>query len=178
MIEQDREGPIISLVAAVALNGVIGAGGGLAWRISDDLKWFKRRTLGKPVIMGRKTFDSIGKPLPDRENIVISRQAAAPSAGLRWVDSIDASIAAATVAAKSLNSPELCVIGGADVYAQFLAHADRIYFTKVNAVVAGDVSFPAINPSDWRKIRVGEATKSEKNEHSCEFFIMDRMSYS
>lgn len=175
MIEPDKEGPLISLVVAVAANGVIGVDGGLAWRISDDLKWFKRMTLGKPIIMGRKTFDSIGKPLPGRDNIVVTRNSSFGPEGVLTASSLDEAEALAQTSAAALDATEICIIGGAAIYEQTLPIADRIYFTKVNAVVAGDVHFPSLKQENWRKIRVGEAEKSEKNEHSCGFFILDRV---
>lgn len=181
MISPDKEGPLLTLVVAVALNGVIGKDGGLAWRISDDLKWFKRVTMGKPIVMGRKTYDSIGRPLPGRENIVISRGQYDQTPGgdvavgaVKYFSSIDAGLAAAGQCAALSGATETCVIGGGAIYKELLPRADRIYFTKVNANVEGDVSFPAIDSSQWRIIKVGGAEKSEKNEYSCEFFIMDR----
>jgi len=175
MITVDKDGPLMTLVAAVAENGVIGVDGGLAWRISDDLKWFKRVTLGKPIIMGRKTFDSIGKPLPGRDNIVVSRREGFAPDGTIGAASLDEAEALGRASAAALDATEICIIGGATIYEQTLPDVDRIYFTKVNAVVAGDVHFPALESGNWRKIRVGAAEKSDKNEHSCEFFILDRV---
>ncbi len=175
MITADKEGPFLAIVVAVAENGVIGANGGLAWKISDDLKWFKRITLGKPVIMGRKTFDSIGKPLPDRDNIIVSRQTGYDPEGAFAAPDLHAAEAIARTSAAALDSLEMCVIGGGAIYEQVLPEADRIYFTKVNAIVDGDVFFPEFDPGDWRKVRVGGAEKSAKNDHSCEFLILDRV---
>lgn len=163
----------LALIVAVARNGVIGRGGGLAWRISDDLKWFKSVTTGKPVIMGRRTFDSIGKPLPDRLNIVISRTMA-PREGVEVASSIEDALRRAADAASALDAAEIFIIGGAEIYARTLPLADRIYLTAVDADVAGDVRFPAIEPKDWTRRLVGRAEKSPRNDHACEFFILDR----
>lgn len=163
----------LALIVAVARNGVIGRGGGLAWKISDDLKWFKSVTTGKPVIMGRRTFDSIGKPLPDRLNIVISRTMA-PREGVEVASSIEDALRRAADAASALDAAEIFIIGGAEIYARTLPLADRIYLTAVDADVAGDVRFPAIEPKDWTCRLVGRAEKSPRNDHACEFFILDR----
>ena len=176
MIDADKTGPFKTIVVAAALNGVIGKGGDLAWKISDDLKWFKKVTIGKPIIMGRKTFESIGRPLPDRVNIVISRQAGFVAEGCRVMASLEDALAEAESAASANGSLEICIIGGAEIYRQTLPEVDRIYFTKVLAKVDGDVNFPSIDPESFRKVRVGAAAKNVKNEHSCEFFILDRCS--
>ena len=164
----------ISLVAAVAENGVIGAGGRLAWRISDDLKWFKKVTMGKPLVMGRKTFDSIGKPLPGRDNIVVTGNPDFAVDGVLRAGDIDGALALAEDCAAKRGAAEICVIGGGEIYAQILDHADRIYLTRVRAVVEGDAFFPTFDPAEWTEIRDSACEKSPKNQHSCEFFILDR----
>ena len=163
---------MISIVVAMGRNNVIGRDGDLPWRISDDLKWFRKVTLGKPIIMGRKTFDSIGKPLPGRRNIVISRNAAFHACGIE----VSASIEDALALASSGGEDEVCIIGGAAIYRETLEFARRIYLTLVDAAPDGDAYFPTLDWSDWRKSSVGAAEKSAKNEHSCEFFILDRLS--
>ncbi|MEZ5895591.1 MAG: dihydrofolate reductase [Parvularculaceae bacterium] len=163
----------IALVVAVAQNGVIGRDGGLAWKISDDLKWFKKVTTGKPIIMGRRTFESIGKALPKRVNIVVSRSLEHRE-DIVIARTLDEAISLGAQAASHLDTDEICIIGGADIYAQTLEHAGRMYLTEVKAEVDGDVYFPPFDPGDWTRTRVGEVTKSEKNEYSCEFFILDR----
>ncbi|MDZ7627895.1 MAG: dihydrofolate reductase [Parvularculaceae bacterium] len=164
----------IAIVVAAARNGVIGRDGGLAWKISDDLKRFREITLGKPVLMGRKTYESIGKPLPDRINIVISRSPA-PIAGVKVVASIEEGLRLAAEAAVHLDAEEICVIGGAEIYAQTLALASRLYWTEVEADVAGDVRFPAFDPADWSKNATGRVERSSRNEHSAAFFVLDRL---
>ena len=163
----------LSLIVAVARNGVIGREGALAWKISDDLKRFKEVTTGHPVIMGRKTFDSIGKPLPNRINIVVSRKMKDRD-GVIVARSISDAIEAAKSAAADLEVGEIFVIGGADLYEKTLPAADRIYLTEVDAVVDGDVRFPTLDEAQWDKRPAGRAEKSDRNEHACDYFILDR----
>lgn len=166
----------VALVAAVAKNGVIGAGGGLAWRISDDLKWFKKVTMAKPVVMGRKTFESIGKPLPGRDNIVVTRAAEFSAPGAIIACGIDDALKIAAACAAKRATDEICVIGGGEIYAQTVDRANRIYLTRVDAVVEGDAFFPAIDSRQWRERRESSCEKSERNEHACEFVILERRS--
>lgn len=167
----------ISLVVAVAQNGVIGRDGGLAWKISDDLKRFKKLTIGHPVIMGRKTFESIGKPLPGRTNIVISRSMSNAD-GVIVARSVDEAMAAAQEAAHRGGVDEAFVIGGAEIYRLMLGRADRIHLTEVEASINGDVFMPQIDSTQWDRRLVGRADQSEKNEFNCNFFILDRVGAS
>lgn len=137
--------PSVALVVAMAENAVIGRGGALPWHLPDDLKYFKVVTFGKPVLMGRRTFESIGKPLPGRRNLVLTRDQSAASPGVEYVSSVGQARAMAAGAA------ELCVIGGAEVFALALPLATRIYLTRVLAVVPGDVYFPLRDFSGWRE---------------------------
>jgi dihydrofolate reductase len=136
----------VVLIAAVARNGVIGAGNALPWHLPADLKHFKALTLGHPVLMGRKTFESIGRPLPGRPNIVVSRDPAFVAAGV----TVAASVPAALLRATALGTP-VFVIGGAQIYAQCLTLADRIYLTRVDIEVAGDAFFPSLDDHEWRE---------------------------
>ena len=137
---------IISLVVAASRNGVIGRDGGLPWHISSDLKLFKQITFGKPVIMGRKTWDSLPrKPLPGRRNIVISRKADFPVEGADTARTVSEALALA----KSNNPPEVTVIGGGEIYRLFWPLADQIYLTEVDLEVEGDTLFPMLNPAEW-----------------------------
>ena len=137
---------IISLVVAASRNGVIGQGGGLPWHISSDLKLFKQITLGKPVIMGRKTWDSLPrKPLPGRRNIVISRKADFPVQGAETAHNVDEALALA----KTDHPAEIAVIGGGEIYRLFWPLADQIYLTEVDLEVEGDTLFPKLNPAEW-----------------------------
>jgi len=164
----------IALVVAIARNGVIGAGGDLVWRISDDLKWFKKTTLGKPIVMGRKTYESIGRPLPGRDNIVISRQPDFAPEGVIVARTVDEALQLAREWARASEADEICVIGGGEIYAQTLPLADRLYLTRVDAEPEGDVFFPDLDIGDWAVHRESVAEKNERNEHACEFFILDR----
>jgi dihydrofolate reductase len=138
---------MISLVYAQSRNGMIGRDGGLPWHISSDLKRFKALTMGKPVIMGRKTWDSLPrKPLPGRVNIVITRQNGFLAGGAVVVQTPGDALTAAG------DEPEICVIGGAEVYRQFLPLADRIYLTEVDLDVAGDAQAPVLDPAQWREV--------------------------
>ena len=164
----------IALVAAVARNGVIGGDGALPWRISDDLKWFKKHTVGKPLLMGRKTFHSIGKPLPGRDNIVLTRDPSFSASGVFVARTLRGGIALASACAEARGAEEICVIGGGDIYAQTIARADRIYLSRVAAEPDGDAFFPTLKPAEWRETKAGECAQSDKNEYACEFFILDR----
>lgn len=165
----------IALVAAVAENGVIGSAGALPWRISDDLKWFKRATTGKPVIMGRKTYESIGEPLPGRDNIVVTRDENFQPEGVIIARNLETALARAHDCADARGVEEVCVIGGGEIYAQTIDAATRIYLTRVKAHVAGESSFPALKAAEWRETAAGECLKSERNQYACEFVILDRV---
>src|SRR4051812_44860274 len=132
----------ISLVVAVARNGVIGANGGLPWRVRADLKRFRRITLGNPVIMGRATFESIGRALDGRDNIVMSRSATATPPGVTIARDAAEALAVANADGAACSAAEICVIGGAAVFREFLPIADRLHWTEVDAEPDGDVSFP------------------------------------
>jgi len=159
---------MISLIVAVSRNNVIGKGGVLPWRLSDDLRHFKATTLGKPVIMGRKTWESIGKPLPGRQNIVISRQRDFVAKGCEVAATADAAITLAG------DAQEIMVIGGTQVYAMFLPRADRLYVTRVHAVVEGDAFFPAIDDGEWTLLTDELHWSDEKNDHAFSFRIYER----
>ena len=173
----------IAIVVAMTEDRVIGRDGDLPWRIRDDLKWFKKVTMGKPVIMGRKTFDSIGKALPGRLNIVVSRSSASTlEAGAGYSDEnvavvgdLAAAFASAAAYAEANGVEEICVIGGGTIYQAVLERAERIYLTKVDADVAGDAYFPRLDLAAWRGERVGQVEKGPHNDHGCQFFILDRI---
>ena len=159
---------MLSLIAAMAHNSVIGLNNQLPWRLPADLKHFKAVTLGKPVIMGRKTYESIGKPLPGRINIVVTRDASYTAEGVVIVHSL------AEALAKSKAAPEAMVIGGAQLYAEALPHAQRMYLTLIDAEFAGDAFFPAYDPRDWRETAREEHAPDEINPHSYRFIILER----
>lgn len=140
----------IRIVAAVAENGVIGSNGAMPWRLASDMRRFRAVTMGKPVVMGRKTFESIGRPLPGRHNIVITRDPTFAAAGIEVVLSVEAGLEAAKKAAKSAHAEEIAVIGGAEIYRQLLPLADVIHLTRVELDVSGDAHFPLPDPEQWK----------------------------
>ncbi len=142
--------PIICLIVAAAENGVIGLQGKMPWHLPAELKYFRARTIGKPVIMGRKTFQSIGKALPGRDNIVVTRDVGFTAAGAEVVASLRAAILRARNIAARTGALEIMVIGGGEVYAQALPLADRVYFTRVALRPEGDATFPELIPEMWR----------------------------
>ncbi len=149
--------PLISLIVARARGGVIGRDGGLPWHLPADLKHFKALTMGKPIVMGRKTYQSIGRPLPGRDNIVISRDPDFTAPGCRLVGSLGAALEAAGQA------PEIMIIGGARIYALALPLAHRIYLTDIEIEVEGDAHFPPIELDEWRESnRVAFPAKDDK----------------
>ena len=158
---------MISLIAALAADRVIGMEGVMPWNLPADLAWFKRNTLNKPVIMGRLTFESIGRPLPGRLNIVVSRQPGATE-GVTWVTSLDEAIKAAG------DVPEIMVIGGGRIYEQMLKRADRLYLTHIDAEVEGDTQFPDYEPDEWQSTFSEFHDADEQNSHSYCFEILDR----
>ena len=142
----------IVLVAAVAENGVIGASGGMPWRLKSDLARLKALTIGKPVVMGRKTFVSIGRPLPRRTNIVVTRDATFRADGVVVTRSFTDAKAIATGDALRRFATEIAVIGGAEIYAQWMDSADRLEITEVHARPDGDTHFPAIDKAAWEEV--------------------------
>ncbi|MEZ5893386.1 MAG: dihydrofolate reductase [Parvularculaceae bacterium] len=166
--------PRIAIVVAVAKNGVIGAHGGLAWRISDDLKWFKSVTMGKPVVMGRKTFESVGKPLPGRDNIILTRAPEFRAEGVFIARAPGEALKLAKACAAANGADEICIIGGADVYRQTLPKTERIYLSRIDATVDGDAYFPALDSADWRESPAGGCAAGPRNDYACEFVILDR----
>ena len=158
---------IISLIAALATDRVIGMENAMPWHLPGDLAWFKRNTLNKPVIMGRKTFESIGRPLPGRLNIVISSKPGEHE-GVTWVTSVDAALAAAA------GVEEVMVMGGGRVYEQFLPKANRLYLTHIDAEVEGDTHFPDYEPDDWESTFSEFHDADEQNSHGYCFEVLDR----
>lgn len=159
--------PIV-LVVAVADNGVIGRAGKLPWHLPDDLKFFKAVTMGKPLLMGRRTFESIGRPLPGRRNLVLTRGASAFPAGVEVVASLDAALALLP------ETPELCVIGGAALFEQTLPLARRLYLTEVHAAMAGDVQFPHWNRAEWLEIARREHPVDDRHLYAMSFVTLER----
>ncbi len=142
--------PTLALIAAVARNGVIGADNALPWRLPSDLRHFKALTLGKPVIMGRRTFESIGRPLPGRAVVVVSSRADPPAAGVDLVRSVEEAVRRAASRGQALGATQTMVAGGGMIYRALIGQAQRLYLTEVDAAPPGDTVFPPIDPALWR----------------------------
>jgi dihydrofolate reductase len=142
----------LAIIVAAARNGVIGNNNQLPWHLPQDLKYFKSVTLGKPVIMGRKTYESIGRPLPGRTNIVVTRSADWKVDGVVVVNSLEQALAAArsALAASATSVTEAMIIGGAEIYRSALPLVDRIYLTRVEVDIEGDAFFPALSDTEWQ----------------------------
>ncbi|MEA1063554.1 type 3 dihydrofolate reductase [Apirhabdus apintestini] len=158
---------MISLIAAMAAGNVIGMDNTMPWSLPADLAWFKRNTLHKPVIMGRLTWESIGRPLPGRRNIVLSRHPGEDERVI-WVKSPDEAIAACE------NAEEIMVIGGGNIYRQFLPLAQRIYLTHIDAEIEGDTHFPDYQPDAWQSVFSEFHEPDENNSHGYCFEILER----
>ena len=153
----------IAMIAAMGENGVIGAAGEIPWRLPTDFAHFKRTTLGKPLIMGRKTFESIGKPLPGRTNIVVTRQQDYQPDGVVVVDSLAAALEEAQAIAAADGGGEVMIGGGGEIYREAMPLAERLYVTHVAAAPTGDAYFPAIDPSIWEVESVMELARTERD---------------
>ena len=159
---------LVSIVVAADEQGGIGRDGGLPWHLPEDLKRFKALTMGKPMVMGRKTWDSIGRPLPGRRSLVVSRQPGFTAPGAEVFGSLAAALAA------TASAPETCVIGGAEIYAQALPFADLIHLTRVHASGGADTFFPAFDPADWEEIAREERAPDERHAQACSFLTLRR----
>lgn len=159
----------IAFVVARDRGGVIGKGGALPWRLPDDLKHVRALTVGKPLIMGRRTYESIGRPLPDRTNIVLTRDPAFHADGVRIARTPEEALAIAG------DAPETIVFGGADVFRHFLPLADRIYLTEVDAEVGGDTFFPALDPKEWRELETEDHAADAKHPYPFRFVTLERV---
>ena len=162
------------LVVAMAENGVIGAAGAMPWHIPSDLKRFKALTVGKPVIMGRKTWEAIGRPLVDRDNIVVTRQAGFSPQGAIIAGDIDHALIMAQALAEGRGCREIAVIGGGEIYAQTIGKASRIAMTIVHGQIAGDNAFPEADPSLWQEVSREACPRGEKDSHATSFVVMER----
>ena len=160
----------IVLVAAVARNGVIGADNRLLWRLKNDLKHFRALTLGHPVIMGRKTFDSIGKPLPGRSTIVVSRTFVADHPAVVVARSFDEALALGRAAAADMNVSAIMVAGGGEVYAALIDRADRLEITEVDLAPEGDAHFPPIDGARWKE-SARQAHKAGPDDEAAHAFV-------
>ena len=162
---------IISLVVAAATNNAIGKEGQLPWSLPNDLKHFKNVTWGMPVIMGRKTFDSLGKPLTGRKNIVITRQASWSAEGVIAVKNMDDAL----FLVKETDAKEAMVIGGGEIFKMIFDKANRIYLTRVEAEPEADAYFPVIYPNQWKLVSQKDYEADEKNAYNYSFQIWERI---
>ena len=159
----------IALVAAMANHNVIGLNNQMPWHMPADLAHFKQVTLGKPVIMGRKTYDSIGRLLPGRRNIIISRQPAPAQLAADWVNSIEEALALVA------EQPEVMIIGGAELYKQMLPRADRLYLTHIDLDSEGDAYFPDYqSDANWQQISSESVAADDKNPHSYRLVLLGK----
>lgn len=161
---------IISIIVAASENNVIGINNQLPWNLPNDLKYFKNTTWGLPVIMGRKTFDSVGKPLKGRQNIIITRQKDYAPEGVEVVSSIDAAIEAA----KAYDVNEIFITGGTEIFIQSFPKVDRIYLTRVHATVNGDAFFPEISENEWKLVKADRHEVDEKHVYAYTFEVWER----
>ncbi|MGX5817327.1 dihydrofolate reductase [Chitinophaga lutea] len=166
---QTPQTPLISIIVAVSENNVIGIGNKLPWHLPADLQFFKNTTWGFPVIMGRKTFESMGKPLKGRHNIVITRQADYHHEGITVVPSIDAAIATA----EKDDTKEIFITGGTEIFLQSLPKVNRIYRTRIHAPIEGDAHFPDLN-EEWTLISSDPHQADEKNTYAYTFETWER----
>ncbi|HYW02404.1 MAG TPA: type 3 dihydrofolate reductase [Gammaproteobacteria bacterium] len=162
----------IALIVAMDRRRGIGRDGRLPWRLPADLAWFRRVTMGKPVIMGRRTFESIGRPLPGRENIVLSRDPDYAAEGVKTAPDVAAALALAG------DAEEVMILGGARVYAALLERADRIYLTEVHGDFDADVRFPELDPARWEEIRRIEQPADERNPYAMSFVVLERVRWT
>lgn len=161
--------PRISIIVATDRNGLIGKGNQLPWRLPADLKRFKQVTMGKSIVMGRKTHQSIGRPLPGRSNIVVTRDPEYRAEGCTVVTSLNEALSAAG------EVEEVMIIGGATLYEQALPQTDRIYLTQVHAELEGDTWFPELHKADWTVVEVSDHKNDDKNPFAYTFQILDRV---
>lgn len=164
----------VALMVAAAENGVIGRNNALPWHLPGDLQYFKRTTMGKPIIMGRKTYDSVGKPLPGRTNIIITRNPDFRAEGTRVVSSLDEALSLAEDIALIDGVDEVVVVGGAEIYRLALPRASRIYITEVHAAVEGDAVFPEVDWSEWVESSRERFAAVQPNPYDYSFVVYDR----
>ncbi len=164
----------VAMIAAVAANGVIGRDNTLPWHLPGDLQFFKTTTLGKPIVMGRRTFESIGRPLPGRLNIVVTRDPEWRAKGVEVAPDSDTALQRALDVAAQEGVDEVMVIGGAGLYAALLPRAQRLYLTRVHAEVAGDTYFPPVDWSQWQELSREDCSAGGGNPFDYSFVVYQR----
>jgi dihydrofolate reductase len=168
------DAPRLVLVAAVARNGVIGGSQRLPWRLSSDLKRFKALTWGKPLVMGRKTYLTIGRTLPGRETIVVTRDPDFAAPGVLIAHDLKAALALAAERARAMGAKEIVVAGGGEIYAQTIARAERLYITEVALDAKGETRFPPIDPGQWREVSRENGERGPRDEADFAFVEYER----
>lgn len=163
-----------SMIVAMSENRVIGINNKLPWYLPNDLKYFKQVTMGKPIVMGRKTFESIGKPLPGRANIIITRNKDWAAEGVKVSHSLEQAFELAQAVGEIDGKDELMIIGGDQIYKSCLACVDRIYLTQVHAHVEGDAWFPDVDWSQWQEIGREDFSAEGPNPYDYSFIVFDR----
>lgn len=164
----------IAMIAAVAENGVIGDGQTIPWRIPSDMAYFKQSTLGKPIIMGRKQYETVGRPLPGRTNIVVTRQQGFKAEGMLVYADVQAALQHAQEIAQAGGAEEVMIIGGGEIYRQFLPLANRLYISHVDLAPRGDVHFPLISETDWTVVDLPEVQPHPKDEATYRVKVYER----
>jgi dihydrofolate reductase len=167
--------PPLVLVVAVGRNGVIGGEGQLPWRLPSDLKRFKAVTMGKPLLMGRKTYEAIGRPLPGRETIVLTRDPVFSAPGIHVAHTLEEGLRRADACAREMGAKEIIVAGGGELYRQTLPIAARLDVTEVDLAPAGDATFPAIQRGEWREIARTPFAKGESDDASFTAVVYERL---
>ncbi len=160
---------MISVIAALAENRVIGVNNTLPWRLPNDLRHFRRLTTGHAIVMGRKNYESIGKPLPERTNIIVTRNRDYRASGCLVAHSLDEALTLAR------GDPEIFIIGGAEIYREALPRAGRLYLTEVHATVAGDTFFPEIERNDWKETARERHEADDKHAYTYSFVVLERI---
>ncbi len=164
----------ISMIVAVAEDGAIGKDNKMLWHIPEDFKYFKAVTMGKPMVMGRKTFESIGRPLPGRLNVVVSRDAAYARQGVIVVPDLETALSAAFAEAEAKNVPEVMIVGGAQIYQQMIVQAKRIYYTEVHQSYDHDAAFPALDKAVWQEVSREDHLGDGENKPDYSFVVFER----
>ncbi len=167
----------LAMIVAMANNNVIGLNNDMPWHLPADLQWFKKTTLGSPIIMGRKTYESIGRPLPGRLNIILSRDKKLNIDGCTVVNSLEDAITTAEEANNASDNPkdEIFITGGAHLYNKFLEQADTLYLTKIDADLEGDTFFPDYTQYSWQETQRIESPVDDKNPYSLTFLKLERL---
>jgi dihydrofolate reductase len=165
----------LALIVAASENGVIGRENALPWHLPEDLRHFRRLTMGKPIIMGRRTFESIGRPLPGRTNIVITRNTRLDAPGVRVVSTLEEALDLGSSIARADEMTEMLVIGGAEIYRAALPRAHRLYLTEVHAQVTGDVKLPPVDWTQWRECSRERHGSGGSNPYDYSFVVFDRI---